>query len=142
LFVWSRPTQFPINLPITQSATCRFKKSVGLGFQGKVADDKSHPPEGISYSAADEDEANTVTFIDLDTRSPKVRSNGGQASLEVLYNDGEMLTLVHTSLTPETSGGAAEMYTVFRSKGVVIHSEQKNSPLIGPFGVTEMGYCN
>jgi len=73
LFVWSRPMKFPINLPITQSATCRFKKSFGVGFQ--KPDAESHRPEGISYSVHDEDETDTVTFIDLDTRSPTVRSN-------------------------------------------------------------------
>jgi len=135
LFVWSRPMQLPINLPITQSATCRFKKSFGVGFQ--KPDAQSRRPEGISYSAHDEDEADTVTFIDLDTRSPTVRSNGGQAPLRILYRDNEMLSVLHT-----TSDGAAEMYTIFRTEGVVIHSTQMRSPLIGPFGVIEMGFCN
>jgi len=57
LFVWSRPAQFPMNLPITQSATCRFRKSLAVGFQEAITSDMPHPPEGTSYSAADEDEA-------------------------------------------------------------------------------------
>lgn len=85
--------------------------------------------------------ASTFVF-NSPSRSPKVRSNGGQAPLSVLYSDKEMLILVHTSLDPEVSGGAAEMYTVFRNEGVVTHSTQKDSTLIGPFGVIEMGYCN
>jgi len=118
LFVWSRPMQLPINLPITQSATCRFKKSFGVGFQ--KPDAESRLPEGISYSAHDEDEADTVTFIDLDTRSPTVRSNGGQAPLRVLYSDSEMISVIHTSL----DGSAAEMYTICRTEGVVIIAVQ------------------
>jgi len=136
LFAWSRPMQFPINLPITQSATCRFKKSLGVGFQ--KPDAVSRRPDGISYSAHDEDETDTVTFIDLDTRSPTVRSNGGQAVLRVLNSDKEVLSLGHTTV----DGTATEMYTIFRTEGVVIHSTQERSPLIGPFGVIEMGYCN
>jgi hypothetical protein len=136
LFVWSRPMQFPINLPITQSATCRFKKSLGVGFQ--KPDAESRRPEGISYSAHDEDETDTVTFVDLDTGSPTVRSNGGQAALRVLTSDKEIISLVHTI----SGGTAAEMYTIFRTEGIVIHTQQQRSLLIGPFGVIEMGYCN
>jgi hypothetical protein len=136
LFVWSRPMRFPSNLPITQSATCRFKKSLGVGFQ--KSDAESHRPDGISYSANDEDETDSVTFVDLDTRSPTVRSNGGQAALRVLSRDKEVTTLVHTTV----DGNATEMYTIFPTEGVVIHSTQQHSPLFGPFGVIEMGYCN
>ena len=137
LFVWRRPIQFPVNLPITQSATCRFRESLAAGFQKATTDGKSHPPEGISYSADDEDEADTVTFINLDTHSPTVRTNGGQSPLTVLYSDPQMLTLASAY-----SGGDVETYTVFRNDGVVIHSTQKASPFIGPFGLMEMGYCN
>lgn len=137
MFVWHRPIQFPINLPITQSATCRFRKSLAAGFTKAATDNKSHIPEGISYSADDEDEADTVTFMDLDTRSPKVRTNGGQSPLQVLYSDPQMLTLATAY-----SGGDVELYTIFRNEGVVIHSAQKASPVIGPFGLMEMGYCN
>jgi len=95
-------------------------------------------PERMYYSASDEDEADTVAFVDLDTDSPKVRSNGGQASLKVIYRDEDMLTLVHTAEEPQT----VETYTIFPNKGVVILSQQKNEALIGPFGVMEMGYCD
>jgi hypothetical protein len=136
LFSWSRPMRFPINLPITQSATCRFKKSLGVGFQ--KPDAESRRPQGISYSAHDEDETDTVTFIDLDTPRPTVRSNGGQDTLRVLSTDKETTSLVHTTV----DGTAVEMYTIFRAEGVVIHSTQQRSPLIGPFGVIEMGCCD
>jgi len=128
--------RFQINLPITQSATCRFKKSLGVSFQ--TADAESPRPQGIYYSASDEDETDTVTFIDLDTPRPTVRSNGGQVPLRVLSSDKEKTSLVHT-----TEDGAVEMYTIFRAEGVVIHSTQMHSPLSGhPFGVIEMGYCD
>jgi hypothetical protein len=140
-FVWRRPLQIPNNLPLTDSTTCRFKKSVSAGYQ-PPSDDKEHPPEGISYSASDEDETDTVTFINLDTPSPTVRSNGGQAAVKVIYRDAEMTTVVHTSLTSEIWGGAVEMYTIFKQTGVIIHSQQKDSLFAGPFGVPAMGYCN
>jgi hypothetical protein len=34
------------------------------------------------------------------------------------------------------------MYTIFLNSGVVILSQQKESPFLGPFGVIMMGYCN
>jgi len=140
LFVWNRPiSSLPIKLPITQSATCSFKKGLAVGFHKKLplAND-ANGAEQVYYSTSDENEGDTVAFLDLDTNAPKVVSNGGQASLKVLYRDGQMLTLFHSS-DPSTG---TEEYTIFLDKGVVILSQQKDAPLIGPFGVIEMGYCN
>ena len=147
LFVWTRPISPLLKLPITQSATCRFKKVVDVTFRKKLSSwdrifakeyvpDDPNEPERVYYSH-DEDEADTVAFLDLDTNAPKVRSNNGQASLQVLYRvEGRMLTLVHT----ETG---AEVYTIFLDKGVVILSQHEESVLMGgPSGVLEMGYCN
>jgi hypothetical protein len=101
LFVWNRPIYpLPMKLPITQSATCRFKKGLAVSFE-RLKTDEPNAPERVYYSASDENEADTVAFLDLDTNAPKVQSNGGQASLKVLYKDGQMLTLINTSLTPQ-----------------------------------------
>lgn len=141
LFVWERPASpLPPKLPITQSATCRFKKGIAVGFHKKfpVGSDPNGP-ERVYYSTSDENEADTVAFLDLDTNAPKVQSNNGQASLQVLYRDARMLTLVHTD--PPSLGGP-EVYSIFLEKGVVILSQHHDDGFLGPFGVLEMGYCN
>lgn len=138
LFVWNRPILAGSHLPLAQSATCRFKKSLAVSFQKVVTKEEPNSPERIYYSAGDENESDTVSFLDLDTKTPKVQSNGGQASLSVVNDDGQTLTLLN--IQPGSS--TAEMYTIFRNTGIVIHSQQKNSLFIGPFGVIEMGYCN
>jgi hypothetical protein len=79
-----------------------------------------------------------VSFTDLDTKNPKLESNGGQSRLVVVFNDDEKVTLLNLG---NNQTDAAEMYTIFRKKGVVIYSQQKDSTFIGPFGVLEMGYC-
>jgi hypothetical protein len=137
LFVWLRPkTTIPISLPIAQSTTCSFKKGLSASFMKIVPPDGPIVPERIYYSTSDENETDTVSFVDLDTNSPKVRSNNGQASLKVIYRDENMLTLGHTALN------VFESYTIFTKKGVVIMSQHQNEAIIGPFGVMEMGYCN
>src|ERR1700722_3225229 len=89
LFVWDRPTSPVVKLPITQSATCRFKKGVAVSFH-RFSTEPPTAPERIYYSMSDEDESDTVAFFDLDTNSPKVQSIGGQAPLQVLYRGGQM----------------------------------------------------
>jgi hypothetical protein len=82
LFVWQRPFFVPKNLPVSRSATCSFKKGLSVGFSKPPSSNgKSEAPERISYSVSDENEADTVSFINLDTKTPIVQSNGGQASL-------------------------------------------------------------
>lgn len=139
LFVWDRPTSASLKLPITQSATCRFKKGVAVSFH-RFNTEPPTAPERIFYSMSDEDESDTVAFLDLDTNAPKVQSNGGPASLQVLYRGGQILTLIHTAAAPEP--GDTEVYTIFLDRGVVILSQQQDAPQVGPLGSTLMGYCN
>ncbi len=105
----------------------------------KLKTDPQDAPERIYYSVSDEDETDTVSFIDLDTKNPKVQSNGGQASLKVVSDDGNKITLLNTG---QAGAEGAELYTIFRNKGVVIYTQQIDAALIGPFGALEMGYCN
>jgi hypothetical protein len=102
IFAWIRPVSPLIKLPITQSATCRFKKSLNATFQKNVSgtfSEKYIPDpdesERVYYFVYDEDETDTVAFVDLDTNAPKVQSNAGQTSLQVIYRDAETLTLIH-----------------------------------------------
>jgi len=139
LFVWDRPASPVPSLPITRSATCKFKKGVAVSFH-RLSGEPPSAPERIYYSADDEDQSDTVAFVDLDTDAPKVQSNGGQGSLEVLYKDARVLTMIHTAPAPQPGG--TEVYTIFLDKGVVILSQQQDTPGIGPLGTELMGYCN
>lgn len=134
LFVWERPVFPSPKLPIKQSATCRFKKGLGVSFE-RLKTEPATAPERIYYSVSDENELDPVAFVDLNTPTPKVQTNGGQASLNILYDDGQTIAL----LANESAG--RDLYTIFRNKGIVIYTQQKDSPFIGPFGVVMMGYC-
>jgi len=141
LFVWDRPVAFA-RLPIAKSTTCRIKKSLAAYYSKTITNEEPDPPERVYYEAGDEDEGDTVAFVDLDTKSPKVQSNGGQAPLSVLSDDGVTLQLINRRGLEPGPGGGTEIYTIFRDKGVVLHSLQKTAFLVGPFGTLEMGYCN
>jgi hypothetical protein len=93
-FVWNRPRYPFSNLPIVKSATCSFKKEVSVGFRNRSPlSGEPKESERVYYSASDEDESDTVAFVDLDTNGPKVQSNNGQGSLRVEYRDGRTLTI-------------------------------------------------
>ena len=145
IFAWNRPASPLIKLPITQSATCKFKKSLNATFRKNVSStfaekyipDDPDESERVYYFVYDEDETDTVAFVDLDTNAPKVQSNAGQTSLQVIYRDAGMLTLIHAEPSDTI------VYTIFLNKGVVTLSQHKNSGIIGgPYGVLAMGYCN
>jgi hypothetical protein len=124
------------NLPITQSTTCRFGKAFSVNYR-RNTDDSPSKPERMFFSVSEETSGtDTVSFADLDTAHPKVVSNGGQGTLRVVAEDGEVLAL------ELTSGPTLDVYTIYRAKGIVVYSQHKNSLLIGPLGVLEMGYCN
>src|SRR5208283_3359153 len=93
LFDWERPFYPVSNIPITRSATCSFNQGLSVGFQKPPSTNHKNDerPERISYSMSSENEADTVSFINLDTKTPTVQSNGGQASLVVLHDDGNQL---------------------------------------------------
>ena len=138
LFVWDRPTSMKsitTNHPIVQSATCRMKKTSSVIYQSIITGAELDAPGRIYYRFGEEDESDTVAFINLNLTNPIVQSNGGQATLEVVHDDGEILTL----LNAQPSG--VETYTIFKSKGVVVYSQQKKSLVGHPWGVLAMGYC-
>jgi hypothetical protein len=140
LFVWERPYYPVSNIPITRSATCSFKQGLSVGLQkppsAKQKTDGAN--ERVSYSISSENESDTVSFTNLDTKTPTIQSNGGQASLVVLHDDGNQLALLNI----QSPADGIELYTIFRKQGVVVYSQQKESSFIGPFGVLEMGYCH
>jgi hypothetical protein len=136
-FTWERPRFVAARLPIRKSATCRFKQSLIAQFLD------SHPDGHlqVQYASAIGDEADTVSFVDLDTSIPKVVSNGGQAVLQVLYRNGSEISLLNRrGLTPGIGQGT-EVYTIFTDSGVILHATQHRLLRV-PSGVTEMGYCN
>jgi hypothetical protein len=89
----------------------------------------------------DEDERDTISFTDLDTRTPKLESNAGQVSLGLLSDDEDKVVLMNAGVDNNPADGV-EIYTIFRKKKIVIYTQQKDSPiLLGPFGYMGMGYC-
>ena len=139
LFVWERPF-YPIsNVPISRSATCSFKQGLAASYETRRINGTGRQEPGrIYYSTTPENESDTVAFLNLDTKTPLVQSNGGQASLIVVHDDGDQLTLLNLQ-SPEVG---IELYTLFRKQGIVIYSQQKESLVLGPFAVLEMGYCH
>ena len=139
LFVWPRPFYPVSNVPITRSATCNFKQGLSVGFQKPPSSKpKNDGVERVTYSTTSENESDSVSFTNLDTKTPTVQSNGGQASLMVLHDDSNQLALLNI----QSPADGIELYTIFRKQGVVIYSQQKDSIFIGPFAVLEMGYCH
>lgn len=139
LFVWERPFYPVSNIPITRSATCSFKQGLSAAFQ-KLPSTKQNKgaPERVTYATSTENESDTISFTNLDTKSPTLQSNGGQASLVVLHDDGNQLILLNI----QSPADGIELYTIFRRQGIVSYSQHKDSILIGPFAVLEMGYCH
>ena len=139
LFDWERPFYPMSSVPITRSATCSFKQGLSVGFhKPPSAKQKNDGAERVAYSISTENESDTVSFINLDTKTPTVQSNGGQASLVVLHDSGNQLVLLNN----QSPAVGIELYTIFRKQGIVIYSQQKDSLFIGPFGVLKMGYCH
>lgn len=143
IFAWTRPN-FPLgnHLPLGQSATCRFKHSMlAMHFQDRATNDAE---ARIHYSSDSEDEADTISFTNLDTDSPTVQSSGGQGKLLVAAASAELWVLINrTGLNGPGYLGepAAEVYTLFKKAGVVVH-HGAHMGLAGPAGSLEMGYCN
>ena len=71
LFVWDRPSSPISNLPIQKSATCRFKKGLSVSFQKAPTKEEPNGPERVYYSASNEDETDTVAFLDFGYQHPK-----------------------------------------------------------------------
>jgi hypothetical protein len=138
LFLWDDPQPIPSNLPIRKSATCHFKKDLAVTYTKNLEACNPNCVERVEYSETDTAPSDTdVSFLDLDTKGPKVQSNGGQGILTVIRDSEASITLLNH---PE-GGDGTEMYTIFKDTGIVIYNQQKRS-FVGPLGVLQMGYCN
>ena len=145
VFVWE-PSQDILTGPsknITDSATCSFKKSFNTFFSKKITNAEPNPPEKIYYSVGDDNVADTVTFIDLNTEHPKVKTNSGQSELTVLNSNADTITLIDLSGINDSIDHGFSTYKLLRKKGILIYSDMADSLLtIGPTGTLEMGYCH
>jgi hypothetical protein len=144
LFVWDPPQDILMSpsTNITNSATCRFKKSFNTFFQTKITNSESNPPEKIYYDFGNENEADTVTLFDLNTDYPKVKHNNGESGLTVLNNNSDTITLIGLDGINDPINHAFSIYKLFKKKGILIYSDMAdNLFLIGPTGTLEMGYC-
>lgn len=147
LFVWNPPQDDPLISPstnITNSATCRFKKVFNT-FYGPPKITNSNPkqqPDSVTYAYGNEDEKDTVTFIDLNTQQPKVKINTGEYELKVLNDNPESITLINLA-GADQQNHALSAYKIFKHKGVLIYIDfWEGKFLAGPTGTLEMGYCN
>jgi Na+-transporting NADH:ubiquinone oxidoreductase subunit NqrC len=125
----------PINLPLSQSASCNFDKDVSVTFpeiNNQLKDkeirfqfNKNTSPIGIS-------------FIDLDTNKPIMRGNAGQDDLIKIIDNEDIVTVVEKD---PVSFGTLQSFSIFKKFGVAIWSKQYD--LLGlPFGLISMGYCD
>ncbi len=146
LFVWEPPQDILMSpsTNITDSATCRFKKSFNTFFEKKITNSELNPPERIYYNIGDDNEADTVTFIDLNTEHPKVKTNSGESELTVLNNNSDTITMIDLSGISSSLDHAFSTYKLFKKKGILIYSDasDKVMVIIGPTGTLEMGYCH
>ncbi|GEM_PF-6631419 len=145
LFVWEPPQDILMSpsTNITDSATCRFKKSFNTFFEKKITNSELNPPERIYYIIGDDNEADTVTFVDLNTEHPKVKTNSGESELTVLNDNPDTITLIDLGGINDPAHGFST-YKLFKKKGILIYSGAIDYfTIIGPItGTLEMGYCN
>ncbi len=140
LFIGNPPTDILLSPSknITDSATCRFQKSFNTFYTKKITNSELTPPSRIYYNIGDDNEADTVTFVDLDTNFPKVKVNTGESALTIIQNTPENITLGKT----DPASGGIVVYNIFKKEGILVYYDSRNFLLIGPTGTLEMGYCN
>jgi hypothetical protein len=125
------------NLPITNSATCRFERIDEVIYKGKD-DILEDPLKGrIEFSSHTQKEPVIITFVDLDTDKPKLKGNNGQGDLLVAYNDDDQIVLIEEGIL---NVGTFHNFTIFKKEGVAIWNKQYKIIAL-PYGSTSMGYC-
>lgn len=134
----------PSQLPIEKSITCEFNRINHVSFEVREDENKiGSPPQSdiekakIYYSSSVESQPNIASFVDLDTKSPKIVGNNGQDDLIKIYEDEEV---VHLITKGTLDFGVAIFYTIYKKEGVAIWTKQYS--LLGfPVGYMAMGYC-
>ena len=138
----SEPTILTV-LPITQSTTCSFNRLNEVSFSFLDKDNKvSLDPIGnekpkINYSSSAQSKALDVSFVDLDTKNPKMVANNGQDNLVKIYEDDQTLQMIEE--TPLNTGNVI-VYTIFKKEGIASWSKQYRF-LGTPYAYMGMGYC-
>lgn len=141
LFTW-KPTQGLLSPSknITDSTNCSFRKSFNVFFN---ADDPTQPTgQKIRYSYSNDNTADTISLIDLDTDHPKIRTNSGEFEPAIVDNNPSTITLVDINNIKSSLGHPITIYKLFKKNGILIYADANDGPIVGPFGSLEMGYCN
>jgi hypothetical protein len=146
IFNWENPIQLR-KLPIGDTTTCQFKKSMAANISKIDPSGGVHDKESVYYTLADEDLGNTVTFTGLNSSHPKIVTNGGQAELVRVNRKQDD---IDTTWSPDimqvvvkSSAGRAlvvETYSLDRSIGAIVYTKQ--GMFLGLESIIEMGYCN
>lgn len=137
-------SSIPPLLPITQSATCSFNRINGVSFEVREKENEvgrapysNEEKTRIYYDSSVESQPNTVSFIDLNTKNPKMVANIGQDELIKIYDDNE---IIHMMEKVPLNTGSINLYTIYKKEGVAIWTKQYN--FLGvPIGYMAMGYC-
>ena len=126
------------NLPITDSATCKFNRTEAVVYEGKGGI-LSDPLEGrISFRAPFiQEEPTILTFVDLDKETPKIKGNNGQGDLIVAFNSEDEIVLIEKDILDI---GTLHTFTIFKKEGVAIWGKQYKL-VVNPYGFISMGYC-
>lgn len=124
---YSRPNSFSAQEVVTQSTTCSFKRVDSVSFKDK-----------ISFNSDSQDQDVTIAFLDLDTKTPKVKGNNGQANLIKVIDSENNFTLIEEE--PITFG-TVNVYTIFKKERVATWTKQYELITI-PYASLSMGYCD
>lgn len=139
-FTWERSQNEITLADLTKSATCSFNKDINTFYYQNFS--KFEKEKNIHYVVANSDPADTMTFVDLDTPQPRVRTNTGESILQVINDNSESITLI--SIPPSMLGvptGDVVIYRLFKQDGVLVYADT-HSGFLGPTGTLEMGYCH
>ncbi|MDO8264828.1 MAG: hypothetical protein Q7T34_00475 [Candidatus Parcubacteria bacterium] len=131
-------------LPITKSTTCSFNRINGVSFEVREKENEvGHVPYSeeekakIYYESSMESQPNIVSFIDLDTKNPKMVANIGQDELIKIYDDEEIIHMVEKI---PLNSGSINLYTIYKKDGLAIWTKQYIFINV-PLGYMAMGYC-
>jgi hypothetical protein len=131
-FSYERPKGILEPVAITESTTCIFNYVQSADF--------NQQSDKINYSFSKQSSPIIITFIDLNTETPKSKSNNGQGTL-IKLRDTEDSFLV--SEAEPLLNGVTIIYEIFKNENVATWSKTYKFPISGiPLGTFSMGFCD
>lgn len=137
-YIYERPSNFLNSLPITQSATCYFGTVSSTTFENKDDPFADIDARRIIFNTEEQSKPTVVAFVDLDTPTPKLTANMGQAELVKIVDTSEIVTLIEKA--PIVTGDNVIVYTIHKNEGVATWTKQYKL-ITTPYALVSMGYC-